>query len=73
MRHGGGGGDDGDDDNNDENIVGVGIASLASSEILFVSVLLSHFAFVFVLYSPFQSIHSLSRECGKKQFLIDDA
>lgn len=41
------GGDD-DDDNNDEKIVGVGIASLASSEVLFISVLFSHFAFVFV-------------------------
>lgn len=45
MRHGGG---DDDDDNNDEKIVGVGIASLASSKVLFISVLFSHFAFVFV-------------------------
>lgn len=44
MRHGG----DDDDDNNGEKIVGVGIASLASSEVLKISVLFSTFALVFV-------------------------
>lgn len=68
IRHGGGGGDD---DNNDEMIVGVGIASLASSEVLFIFVLLSTFRWYLSLMFP--SNRSFSRECDKKQFLIDDA